>query len=271
MKTKPRIKQILQWFSKRSVFVITVLLFAIVILLFWFMSAGFSPTLEQMTIGIAAITAFLAAVSAIATLLQAVEIQKQRENLERPYVTAYFDGTSNGAISLVIENSGNSPALDVTFKFDPSPVDFAKRPLNEISLFSNPISFLPAGKVIRQIIDAGYRFLEDGKPTKFSVAIKYSSIFGDNFDDSIEHDLAYLKQATLPGKTTEDYLKKISEELEKLSQHIKNAQGSTPFLVETPDEYSSRMQELRNRQTEMVGIKKFLQDILSWLLSRISN
>ena len=271
MKTKSRIKRTLQWISRRSVFVITVLLFAVVILLFWFLSAGFSPTNEQAIVGIAAITAFLAAVSAIATLLQAVEVQKQRENLERPYVTAYFDGTSSGAISLVIENSGNSPALDVTFIFDPSPVDFAKRPLNEVSLFSSPISFLPAGKVIRQIIDAGYRFLEEGKPTKFSIAIKYSSIFGDRFNDNIDHDLEYLKQATLPGKTVEDYLKKISEELERLTLHIKNAQGSTSFLVETPAEYSSRMQQLRNRQIEITGIKKLLHNILSWLLSRISS
>src|SRR6266508_4633401 len=108
MKTKPRLKRVLQWFSKRSIFFITVLLFAITIILFWFMAAGFSPDNQGITIGIAAITAFLAAISAIATLLQAVEVQKQRESLERPYVTAYFDGTSSGAIYIVIENSGNS-------------------------------------------------------------------------------------------------------------------------------------------------------------------
>lgn len=271
MKTKSKLKQALQWISKRSIFFITVLLFAITILLFWFLAAGFSPDNERMTIGIAAITAFLAAISAIATLLQAVETQKQRENLERPYVTAYFDGTSSGALYLVIENSGNSPAIDVCFNFDPPPIDFAGRHLNEVSLFSNPISFLPATKIIRQIIDAGYRFLEDGKPTKFKVAIKYSSIFGDTYDDLIEHDLEYLKQATVPGKTIEDHLKKISEELGELTQLIKNAQGSSPFLIETPAENSSRMNQLRNNRIELHGLRKVLQDIFTWFLSRLGS
>jgi hypothetical protein len=156
----------------------------------------------------------------------------------------------------------------LSFKFDPSPIDFAGRQLNEVSLFSSPISFLPATKVIRQIIDAGYRFLEDGKPTKFSVTIRYFSIFGDSFNDVIEHDLEYLKQATVPSKTVEDYLKKISEELEKLTQLIKNAQGSTSFLIETPAEYSSRMERLRNNHVEVHGMKKIFRDIFAWLLSK---
>lgn len=271
MKTKPKIKAILHWFSKRSVVLITVLLFGIAILLFWFLTAGFSPDNERMIIGIAAITAFLAAISAIATLLQAVEVQKQRENLERPYITAYFDGTSSGAVYFVIENSGNSPAIDVSIEFDPPPVDFAGRPLSEVSLFSNPISFLPANKVIRQIIDAGFKFLEEGKPTKFKVMIKYSSIFGDSFDDLIEHDLEYLKQATVPGKTVEDYLKKISEELDTLTQLIKNAQSSSSFLIESPAEHSSRMQKLRNNRSELRGFQKVLRGIIEWVLSKIGG
>ena len=104
MKIQKRIKKILHWISKRSLFFVTVLLFAVAILLFWFIIAGFSPDNERITIGIAAITAFLAATSAIATLLQTVEVQKQRENLERPYVIAFFDGTSSGGIYFVIEN-----------------------------------------------------------------------------------------------------------------------------------------------------------------------
>jgi len=271
MKTKPKLKAILHWLSKRSVILITVLLFGVAILLFWFLAAGFSPDNERMTIGIAAITAFLAAISAIATLLQAVEVQKQRENLERPYITAYFDGTSSGAVYFVIENSGNSPAIDVSFEFDPPPVDFAGRPLSEVSLFSNPISFLPAGKMIRQIIDAGFKFLEEGKPTKFKVAIKYSSIFGDSFDDLIEHDLEYLKQATVPGKTVEDHLKKISEELDNLTKIIKNAQSSSPFLIESPGEHSSRMLKLRSNSSEIRGIQKIFQGIMDWIFSRIGG
>ena len=191
--------------------------------LFWFLSDGFSPEKERVAIGIAVVSAFFSAISAMSSLIQAVETQKQRENLERPYITAYFDGSSSGALYFFIENSGNSPALDVSFKFNPSPIDFSGRPLNEISLFSNPISFLPTGKIIRQIVDASYRFLEDEKPLKYQVTIKYSSIFGDSFEHSYQYDLEYLKQVTLPRKNADDYLKDISIELGELTRLIKKA------------------------------------------------
>lgn len=262
MKTKTRLKRIFHWLSRRSVFLIAVLLFAVVIVLFWFLSAGFTPDNERIIIGIAAVSALLSAISAIATLMQAVETRKQREEFERPYVTAYFDATNNGALYFVIENSGNSPALDVRFKFDPSPIDHAGRPLDQISLFSNPISFLPVGKVIRQVIDASHRFLEDGKALKYEVSIKYYSVFGDKFSESIEHDLEYLKQTTLPIKTTNDYLKEISKELEKLSNSVSKAQGFNSFLVETPSEYSSRLETMRDRGNKPKGVIELLKDFL---------
>jgi len=268
MKTKSKIKRMLYWLSRRSIFLVTTLLFAIVIILFWFLSAGISPDNERTIIGIAAVTAFLSAVSAIATLLQAVEVQKQRENLERPYITAYFDGSNSGALYFVIENSGNSPALDVKFKFNPSPVNFAGIPLNEISLFANPISFLPAGKVIRQIIDASNRFLAEGKPLKYEISTTYSSVFGDSFDEIFEHDLEYLKQVTLPIKTVEDHLKDISKELGELTRLIKKAQGLNSFVVESPDEYSSRIEILQNKRNEQKGVKNIFHTFLMWLFQK---
>lgn len=74
-----------------------------------------------------------------------------------------------------------------------------------------------------------------------------------------------------PSKTVEDYLKKMSEELEKLTQLMKNAQGSTSFLVETPAEYSSRMAQLRNNHIEIRGLKKIMRDILEWLLAKVGG
>jgi hypothetical protein len=271
MKTKRPIKRLFHWLSRRSIFFITCLLFATIIFLILYLITGSSFSNDRIIIGIAAVSAFLAAISAIATLLQSVEIQRQRENQERPYVTAYFDGASNGAVYFIIENAGNSPALNVSVEIDPPPVDFTKRPLNKVSLFSNPITFMPSGKVFRQIIDAGYRFLEEGKPTKFKVAVEYLSIFGDSYDETIEHDLEYLKQATVPGKTTEDHLKKISDDIEKLTQFIHNAQGFDSFIVETPTEHSTRMKLSKGNHVEIYGIKKILRDVMMWLASKLNN
>ena len=131
------------WFSQRSAVVITVLLFAVGTLLVFYLVAGFIPTREWVAIGISTIAVFFAAISAIANLLQAVETQKQRESQERPYIIAYFEGMSSGVICFVVKNAGNSPAKNITLQFDPPPVDFANRPLDKVSLFANPITFLP--------------------------------------------------------------------------------------------------------------------------------
>ena len=101
-----RIKHMLQWIAKRSGFVISVLFLAVVVLLLWFLNNAFSQTDTSIAIAIASISAFFAAVSSIASLLQAAEIQRQRENQERPYVTVHFDATNRGAMYLIVENSG---------------------------------------------------------------------------------------------------------------------------------------------------------------------
>jgi len=209
-----KMKLSIQWLARRSTILLTLLLFGGAIFLIWVLVAGVSFN-DKTTTLIATISIFFAAVSAFANLLQAVEVQKQREDQERPYIIVYFEATNNGAFYCVIENVGNSPAYDLRIQFKPSPVDYADRPLNEISLFANPITFLPAGKSIRQIIGGTFRFFENNKPIKFSIDITYKSVNGELFPERIEHDLEYLRHTTLPGKLTNDYLKEISE-------HMKN-------------------------------------------------
>lgn len=275
MKTSSKLKRVLHWVAKKRFWFVTFLLIVVVILMFrfrfWFLFTAVSPNAQTTTIVIAAIAAIFSAISAIANLKMAVEVKRQRKLLERPYVTAYFDGANNGALYFVIENSGNSPAVDIRFKFDPPPVDFLGRPLNEVSLFSNPISFLPTGKVIRQMINASHTFLENGKTTRFKIELKYLSIWNDPFEEAIEHDLEYLRQVTLPRKTTEDYLEDIGKGIGELASLIKNAQGLNSFLVETPDAYSSRMKSLRNEHLEPNGANSMLQKILVWLGSKLNR
>jgi hypothetical protein len=230
-----RFKRFLQSVARRTAFLIAILLFGFGIFLIWFLTVGQSNNLNQVAFGVAAISAFFAAVSAIATLLQAVEIQRQREAQERPYIIAYFEGTTNGAICFTIENVGNSPAYDLEIKFKSAPIDFAGRPLNQISLFAKPITFLPASKSLRQIIDAGYRFFAEDKPTKFPVSIVYKSVYGDIFTENIEHDLEYLRQATLPGKTLDDHIKEVAEQLTKIAQVLEKVNSNNSRLVEILD------------------------------------
>src|SRR5688500_2956931 len=119
-----KFRHILQAISRRAVLIITILIIGTGVLLVWFLSSGFSPSTVQISIGIAAISAFLAAISSISNLLQAVETERQRRNQERPYINAYFDAASSSAIYFVVQNSGNAPATNVKLSIDPIPVDY---------------------------------------------------------------------------------------------------------------------------------------------------
>lgn len=245
VRLKFELRRLGHWIAQRSVLVIAILIIAVGGLLFWFLLTGPSPNDRQLPLAIAAVTTFFAAISAVANLLQAVEIQKERIEAQRPYVLFNFEGTSRGAIYFKIENLGNSPAKDVRFEFNPAPLDHADRPLDDISLFANPISFLPPGKQIRQIIDAGHRFFKGENPTRFEITVRYFSVHGAAYSEKITHDLEYMKQATIPSKTTEDSLEDMSEELKDIKQILKRVTGSKSLRVESRTSYFERLSTAR--------------------------
>jgi hypothetical protein len=246
-------------------------LLGVSVLFTWFLVTGFSESQTTITIGIAAVSAVFAAISSIAGLMQATEAQRQRENQERPYITAFFEGTNRGGLYLEIQNAGNSPAIDVTFKFEPEPIDFAGRKLSEVSLFQKPISFMPQGKTYRQLIDVGHKFLAEGKPTKYRIKIIYSSVSGQMFDESTDYDLDYLKQSTLPGKTTEENLEDISNQLKDITGIFKSVRGMNSFHIETPDEYHTQIQALRGERKELPRWKAILRKLLEKAIEKINK
>lgn len=267
-----KLRHIVRWLARRNVVVVSVLLIAIAAVFVWLIVSGFSSDAVIISIGIAALSALFSAISSFAGLLEAVETQRQRENQERPYVIAFFDGASSGAVYFVVENCGNSPALNITLKFEPPPIDYAGRRLDEISLFSKSIDFLPAGKSFRQIVDVGHRLLADDRPAKFRVSVSYQSIQGDKYDHSVQHDLDYLRQATLPEKSVGDNLAVIAEQLKKLVKSLENVQGkigTKTFLVESPDHYQSRVRRIAQQYQEIPRWKTLARSFLEWCLSRL--
>ena len=242
------LKRVLWWLRSRAVFFLSSLLLFTGALLVAFVALERFPQSQSFTslpLWIAATSTFFAAISSIASLTQAVEAQRQRESMERPYVIAYFEGDSRGAVFFVIENQGNSPAFNVEIKFEgPAPVDVAGRPLNTISLFQKPISLLSPGKAQRQFIDVGHRLLAEGKLTQYKVKVTYWSAFGRDFGETFEYDLAYLKQATVPSKTIEENLAEIAAHLKEIEGLLKSVRGINSLLVETPEQFNERIAKI---------------------------
>lgn len=267
---KRKIKHLWYEITKRG-FIVVVFLLGFSAILIWFLVTGISPSETTIIIGISAIAAVFAAISSVATLMQATEAQKQRENQERPYITAFFEGTGRGMVYLEIQNGGNSPALNVTFDFDPQPVDFAGRKLSEVSLFQKPISFMPQGKIYRQAIEMGFRFLAEGKPTKYRVKITYSSISGELFTPSVDYDLEYLKQATLPGKTIDENLEDISKHLKDIKDIFQGVHKDNSILVQTPKEYENRFRARMDERKELPKWKQAIRSFLENALEKINR
>lgn len=242
------IKHLIYEVSNRANLIIAVLLLFAFVGFIWLLFTINSQSQTQVTIAIAAISAFFASVSSVASMMQAREAQLQRENQERPYIVVFFDASGRGGVYFEILNAGNSPAVNLTLKFNPQPIDFLGRNLGNVSLFQKPISFMPQGKVYRQLVDVGYKLLANGKPTKFQVSLSYSSVDGRLFTESTDFDLEYLREAGLPNKSTEEILEDICKELKDLKQNFKSVTGLNSILIESPVEGRNRSRAYWNNR-----------------------
>lgn len=208
------------YFRRHAPWIIGLILLLISGVIAWLVFVGSSQDATWVAIGVAALASFFGAFSAVASLVQAFEAQKQREMSERPYIMVYFDGAYGGFLYLVVTNAGNAPAVDVRIKFVPNFQVIKGQLVNNVSLFQNPISFFPPGMIYRQLI-GNYTFLEEGKPTNYEVRLEYGTTFGEKITDSIKYDLEYLKESQLPEQTTEKSLMQISERLKNIYELFK--------------------------------------------------
>ena len=230
------------FFRRHAPWIIGLTLLLISGVIAWLVFVGSSQDATWVAIGVAALASFFGAFSAVASLVQAFEAQKQREMSERPHVMVYFDSVYGGFLHLVITNVGNAPAVDVKIKFAPNFEVYTGQSVNDISLFQNPISFFPPGMIYRQTIGNGYKFLEEGKSTHYKAHLDYRTTLGEKISDSIEYDLEYLKDSHLPGKTMEKSLAEISDHLKNINGQFNQLRIENSQLVYSIKEYCNRLE-----------------------------
>jgi len=80
-----------------------------------------------------------------------------------------------------------------------------------------------------------------------------------------------LKQSTLPGKTTEENLEDISKQFKDLTGIFRSIRGMNSFLIETPSEYETRLQAIRDRRKEIPRWKIIVRNLLVKMLDKISK
>lgn len=210
--------QLMKWITERARIVGAFLLFCIPVVLLYQVLRISGSNLEMLAIYIASISAIFAAVSSFATLLQAIEMQKQRRNLERPYIIADFDIASDGEISFITQNIGNSPAFDLLIKFEePVPINSRKKPLG----FLSPVKFFPPGKSMKQIWDYPHNIFKEDSPAKYRFTITYASIFHDAYKEIIEQDISFIKDIVFPERTIQQNLEHISRDIGSIAMNLR--------------------------------------------------
>lgn len=212
---KDFLKSKLLFFDKKGHIIITFSLLIVILITIWLILSSKEGALEPLII--AAVSALFAAVSSIGSLMQTVELRKQRETLERPIVYGYFDSSSGGLVSFFIENRGFSAAKNIHITINPVPIDFKGRPINTLSMLSRPISFLQPGKVMQQVIMQSYMFFEEEYPLEYTIKIDYSDLNGEVFSEIFEFDMGCWKDAKIPRKSMKENLEEISRHLKKMA------------------------------------------------------
>lgn len=213
---KKKFKHFIIRIIKSSSGVLVFLLVIMTALFIWFLMTDFSDERSVIIVGIAAFSSIFSAVSAIATLKQAAEAQKVRENLERPNVISHFDCDNEQYVYFNVENRGNSPAIEIEIKFHPNIERNRDPSLQRSQKISKSIDFLLPGRSIRQLVASKSQFLSSENTTKYNVTTTWSSVNGELFSNKSALDLVYLSENVMT-KSIQESLADISNYLKEIS------------------------------------------------------
>lgn len=109
---------------------------------------------------------------------------------DRVVVDFRFDA---GALSVVVENLGSEPALDVKVTFSPPFHGLGgTRAIGELAVFRR-LAFLGPGRNIAAFIDTTAAYFARGEPEEIWATISYQSGDGRPHEHRVRHDLAIYR------------------------------------------------------------------------------
>ena len=111
----------------------------------------------------------------------------------------------DGLLFLVVENTGDAAALDVSCKFRRRLRGLGgTEDLSKLPLFEH-IAYLGPGREIRTLLDSSAAFFARAEPTRVAVTTSYADASGRAYTSTVEHELAiYRDLAYVPRKVPSD-------------------------------------------------------------------
>jgi len=153
------------------------------------------------------------------------EMALQRRDILRPIISVGPQVDEYLVVSLLIKNSGSSPATNLRLGIDSDFYSYAEysesNNLKGISAFNNPILAFAAGSELRFDLAQGFNLgiNKDGNlltPMKFKISAQYE--FGrDKFDEDFYIDLGPYMRSTVPRSKLIDEVEKARKALETIA------------------------------------------------------
>jgi hypothetical protein len=194
--------------------------------------ANVMTTSEIITVGVNGLLVLITGLYAIFTfrILKAnqqvaTEMALQRRNLLRPIISIRPYISERVVLSLLIINSGASPASNLRLTLNKDFYRFAESNedanIKNFHAFNEVIPTFAAGSELHIVLSQGFNLAKtlDGKmltPMEFNIRAQYDYL-GDHFDEEFRFDLRHYMKTSGLRHWWEDEVVKIREALEKLS------------------------------------------------------
>ena len=147
------------------------------------------------------------------------EMKKTRVESNSAEVIMYFVA-EYGRIYLIVENTGNTVAKDVSIEFEPK----LKDSHNNSYEFLKEFSFLPPNYKIKCFFDMGANYLNEKNPIKYTFIITFTNIYNDKIKRKYINDLNHMKNLYYLGSESDSVemsLTKIKKELKNTNDYLK--------------------------------------------------
>ncbi len=206
-----------------------------------------TPPLTATLSGQSNVTDWLTAIGTIGTLIVAAaaafvafgqfrESRRLREAQAQPFVVVDVEPSivSRRILNLVIRNTGQTLARDVTINFVPplkSTIDANGYPVSDFRPLKNGIPALPPGREYQVMLDSTVERFRSNLPDKYSVTVRFSDRDGRKMDAlEYEIDLAIYRGA--------QYVQELSiNDLVKEVKHLRQTLDSWARM--TGEHYST--------------------------------
>lgn len=184
--------------------------------------------------------------------------QEQENERRRPKVIFDFV-VDRRCIFAEIRNEGLTSAINVRFEVPADLVEAGKHGEVEFP-FTKPISYLSPGSKRKTLLSASWEFFGKHDKPEFAVKTSYKDDKGKDYEETIHHDLTYMKDIVGLGEVYLDQeVEEIKEILKKFEKTITKISDTLKTLADSPPPLRVSVDDVRYSQKALAVVRVFVE------------